>query len=108
MTYTENKKKNNQKWDKENLKRMSLAMPIKLYEQFEQYCIDNGMSKNGMINRIIAEKIKYSDQVASTDDDRLPWEEWGNQVRKLYVVFKTTCDRYWYYVIWLSILYYVV
>lgn len=75
MTYTENKKKNNQKWDKENLKRMSLAMPIKLYEQFEQYCIDNGMSKNGMINRIIAEKIKYSDQVASTDDDRLPWEE---------------------------------
>ena len=75
MTYTENKKKNNQKWDKENLKRMSLAMPIKLYEQFEQYCIDNGMSKNGMINRIIAEKIGYSDQAASTDDDRLPWEE---------------------------------
>lgn len=75
MTYTENKKKNNQKWDKENLKRMSLAMPIKLYKQFEQYCINNGTSKNGMINRIIAEKIGYSELANYTDNDKLPWEE---------------------------------
>lgn len=84
MTYTENKKKNNQKWDKENLKRMSLAMPIKLYKQFEQYCNDNGMSKNGMINQIIAEKIGYSDQADYAgndgktdiaDDNKLPWKE---------------------------------
>ena len=75
MTYTENKKKNNQKWDKENLKRMSLAMPIKLYNQFEQYCTDNCMSKNGMINQIIAEKIGYSDQAAEPDNGKLPWEE---------------------------------
>lgn len=75
MTYTENKKRNNQKWDKENLKRMSLAMPIKLYEQFEQYCTDKGMSKNGMINVAIAEKIGYSEQGSNADDDKLPWEE---------------------------------
>jgi hypothetical protein len=61
MTYTESKKRNNQKWDKENLKRMSLAMPIKLYVQFEKYCSDNSMSKNGMINQIIAEKIGYNE-----------------------------------------------
>lgn len=50
-------------------------MPIKLYKQFEQYCIDNGTSKNGMINQIIAEKIGYSDQENCMDNDKLPWEE---------------------------------
>ena len=35
-------------------------MPIELYIQFEKYCIDNGISKNVMINRCIAEKIGYT------------------------------------------------
>lgn len=59
--YTEKKKTSNQKWDQANLKRMSLAMPIRLYEQFEKYCVDNNISKNGLINQIIAEKVGYKD-----------------------------------------------
>lgn len=60
--YTEKKKASNQKWDQANLKRMSLAMPIKLYEIFDKYCTDNGTSKNGMINQIIAEKVGYKEE----------------------------------------------
>lgn len=60
--YTENKKASNLKWDQANLKRMSLAMPIELYTQFEKYCDNNKMSKNGMINKIIADKIGYKSE----------------------------------------------
>lgn len=60
--YTEKKKASNLKWDKENLRNGSYKMPIKLYEQFEKYCIDNGVSKNGLINQTIAEKIGYKEE----------------------------------------------
>lgn len=58
--YTEAKKKNNQKWDAENLRRGAYAMPIDLYMAFDRYCNDNGLSKNGLINQTISEKIGYT------------------------------------------------
>lgn len=59
MALTEAQKKANLKWDREHLKNGSYKMPIELYKQFEKYCNDNNISKNGLINQAIAEKIGY-------------------------------------------------
>ncbi len=58
--YTEAKKKNNQKWDKENLRRGAYAMQKELYIEFEKYCVQNNISKNAMINKCIADAIGYT------------------------------------------------
>ena len=60
--YTESRKKANDKWDKEHLRNGSYKMPIDLYNEFEKYCNDNNVSKNGLINQAIAEKIGYTAQ----------------------------------------------
>lgn len=56
--YTEAKKKNNQKWDEKNLKRSGFAMPIELYEKFENYCKNKNISKNGLICELVKERIE--------------------------------------------------
>lgn len=58
VPYTEAKRKNNKKWDDANLKTCTVRMKVELYEKFEQYCNQNGMSKNGMINQAIIEKLQ--------------------------------------------------
>lgn len=60
MALSEAQKRANKKWDSENLKNGSYKMPIELYNQFEKYCIDNGISKNAMINKCIASAIGYT------------------------------------------------
>ena len=56
--YTEAKKKNNQKWDAENLKRSGFAMPVELFEYFDNYCKSKNISKNGLICELVKEKLK--------------------------------------------------
>lgn len=51
--YTENKKINNKKWDDKNLKRMSLAIPIDLYNRLENYAKENELSVNKAIRTAI-------------------------------------------------------
>lgn len=58
--YTDAKKKNNQKWDAENLKRGAYAMRKELYAQFEKYCNDNGLSKNGCIVGLIEKELEQA------------------------------------------------
>lgn len=57
--YNEKKKASNEKWDKENLRNGSYKMRIELYEAFEKYCIENNISKNALINKIVAEYIDF-------------------------------------------------
>lgn len=64
--YNDKKKASNKKWDDENIKRGSYIMSIALYDKFEKYCTENGISKNKLINDCIAEKIGY---IASTVKD---------------------------------------
>ena len=59
-TYTENKRKSNKKWDDANLKTCTVRMYKDMYAEFEKYCVNNGMSKNAMINRCIADAIGYT------------------------------------------------
>ena len=56
--YTEKKKLSNLKWDKENLRNGSYKMPIKLYENFDNYCKSMNISKNKVINECVTERMK--------------------------------------------------
>lgn len=57
MALSEKKKASNAKWDSENLKRMSLAVPIELYEQMRVYTQESGESTNGFIKRAITRAL---------------------------------------------------
>lgn len=65
--YTEKKKISNKKWDDANLKTCTVRMRLDMYTEFEKYCIDNGISKNAMINKCIADAIGYT---ATTGKDQ--------------------------------------
>lgn len=58
--YTEKRKEANKKWDDANLKTCTVRMYKDMYAVFEKYCIDNGISKNAMINKCIADTIGYT------------------------------------------------
>lgn len=58
MALTEKKKASNAAWDSKNLKRMSLAMRIDLYERMKAHMDKIGeKSANGFITSAIAEKL---------------------------------------------------
>lgn len=68
MPLTEKKKASNAKWDSVNLKRMSLAIPVELYDRMTDHI--KGESVNGFIKRAIEEKISrdgYVDGLTLTD-----------------------------------------
>ena len=58
MALSEKKKASNSRWDKDHLKRMSLAMRTDLYERMQQHITETGESANGFINRAIEEALK--------------------------------------------------
>ena len=53
MAISEAKKRANLKWDQANIKMGSYKMGIELYINFEQFCKDNNLSKNKVINIVI-------------------------------------------------------
>lgn len=58
MPNYEYNKKYAQKWDKSNLKQVSLKLKINEYELLDNYCKSNDIPKNGFIRNAIAYAIK--------------------------------------------------
>lgn len=59
---TEARKRANQKWDAENLKRLSLAMKISDYESMRTHIEERSENQNRFINRAIQETIKNDNE----------------------------------------------
>ena len=57
MALSEKKKASNAKWDSENLKRMSLAVPVEMYERMQARIEQTGETMNGFIKRSIVETL---------------------------------------------------
>lgn len=57
MALTEKKKASNTKWDMKNLKRMSLAVPLELYERMQSRVKQTGETMNGFIKRAVSELL---------------------------------------------------
>lgn len=57
--YTEKKKISNQKWDSENLDRMSIALPKGMKDQIREHAAAMGdKSANAFISRAISETME--------------------------------------------------
>ena len=61
MPLTEKKKASNAKWDNANLKRMSLAIPITLYERITIHIAETGETMNGFIKAAITDRLDSRD-----------------------------------------------
>lgn len=70
--YTEARKLSNQKWDKANLDRMSIALPAGKREIVKAHAAKQGESANGFINRAIDEAMERDN---SNNPPALPVEE---------------------------------
>ena len=57
MPLSEAKKRNNAAWDAKNLKRMSLAVPVRLYERMQAHVAKNGETMNGFIKSAIEKAL---------------------------------------------------
>lgn len=57
-TYTDNKKKNNQKWDAANLDRLSVAFPKGTKDQIKQAAAAAGESMNQYIYEAVTRRIQ--------------------------------------------------
>lgn len=57
MALSEKKKASNAKWDSENLKRMSLAVPVEMHERMQARIEQTGETMNGFIKRSITETL---------------------------------------------------
>ena len=55
---SEAKKRANKKWDKNNLKRLSLAIPIETFNKLDLFCKNTKVSKNSFIKSAIDEKLE--------------------------------------------------
>lgn len=56
--YTENRKLHNQKWDSENLDRMSIAFPKGTKEKIKQAATDAGESMNQFIFIAVSQRLE--------------------------------------------------
>lgn len=55
---SEAKKRANNKWVKENYKRINLALTYDEMERVEEYCKKNNMSKNAFLKSAALEKLE--------------------------------------------------
>ena len=69
--YTENRKKNNQKWDSENLDRVSIAMPKGKRDIIKKAAASINESMNQFINTAIDERMKKQ-SCDPTDNNQSP------------------------------------
>lgn len=58
MPLSEKKKKTNAAWDEKHLKRMSLAIPIELFDQMKSHTMRTGETVNGFIKRSIKQTME--------------------------------------------------
>lgn len=58
MPLSEKKKASNAKWDAENLKRLSLAVPVSLHDRMKEHTEKTGETMNGFIKRAIVETLE--------------------------------------------------
>lgn len=58
MPLSEKKKASNARWDAENLKRLSLAVPCQMYDRMKEHTQKTGETMNGFIKRAIDHTIK--------------------------------------------------
>lgn len=58
MAISEAQKKASKKWDQANMKSGSFKMYIDLFYEFEQFCKDNNISKNKVINEAVREYME--------------------------------------------------
>ena len=70
MTVSEAQNKARNKWDQEHMKNGSYKMNIELYKIFEKYCIDKGLSKNGVINDAIKEVLKKDGYIMQVEHEK--------------------------------------
>lgn len=66
MALSERKKASNAKWDSENLKRMSLAVPVAMHEKMQAHIAQTGETMNGFIKRSIAETLDRENHPSTT------------------------------------------
>ena len=62
MPLTDKKKASNAKWDAENLKRMSLAIPVDQYDRMREHISDTGETVNGFLKRAIDVTIEQDEK----------------------------------------------
>ena len=60
--YTEARKEGNKKWDAKNLDRISIAIPKGRKATVEAYAKAQGESVNGLVNALLREKLKLSEE----------------------------------------------
>ena len=60
---SEKKKASNAKWDAANLKRMSLAMPLDMFNKMQDHIKGTGETANGFIKRAISETMNRETSV---------------------------------------------
>lgn len=58
MAISEARKKANKRWEQKNMRSGSFKMYLDLYKKFEQFCKDNNISKNKVINEAVKEYIE--------------------------------------------------
>ena len=63
--YTEARKKANEKWNAENLDRISIAMPKGKKDVIKNYIASTGETMNAFINRAIDEAMKETPRADS-------------------------------------------
>lgn len=57
MPLSEAKRRNNAAWDAKNLKRMSLAVPLQLFERMQDHIDATGQTMNGFIKQAIEREL---------------------------------------------------
>ena len=62
VSLSEKKKASNAKWDAENLKRMSLAVPCSLHDRMKEHTEKTGETMNGFVKRAIMETLEKDEQ----------------------------------------------
>ena len=65
VSKAQNKARN--KWDREHLKTGSYKMSKGLYADFDRYCIDKKLSKNGLINELIRQRLKMDGYLTESE-----------------------------------------
>ena len=58
MTVSEAKRRANDKWTKANYRRLNIAMPLNEYDDFNNFCKENNITKNGFVREAIKEKME--------------------------------------------------
>lgn len=72
VSKAQNKARN--KWDKEHLKTGSYKMSKELYAYFKRYCTDKKLSKNGLINELIRQRLELDGYLTESERKEIETE----------------------------------